>query len=492
MSAKKKHRNASEYLQYLKGELSGKERHSFERGVEADPFDMEALEGLEMISPGEVEEDMLSMHDRLRKRLHRRRRRALYSIAATVASLLIVSTVFINIYDFNPKSRKESIPIDKSNLHEEPGARGAEKEEQQVPGLRDLQMENDNGIEETPPVQKETRAPEQNDAREETRDQKNAPVEKNTQIEKNTPVEKNARIENNAPVDQPSGDEIVVREREAANAGKGITAETEQPAVQEGKALVPEEEAHFDKAKMAEAPDAEMMQEEVRAAEAPAPVAGQVVTMEAQPGRSQKKERAIQAPSIPSADRVSGVVVSSVDMKPLIGASILEKDSDSGVVTDQNGRFSVAANQQSQATVVASFPGMKTGEYQLSTNSVNQLVMQPDLAPLDEGVIIWHSEEKEFVTGAEPEGGLDALKKYIEDHIRIPSGDTISNREFVVLRFNVDKDGTISQIESLRSPGQPFTEEAIRLLLNGPDWQPARDENGPTDDVVRMFIVFKK
>jgi len=478
MSAKKKHRNAGEYLKYLKGELSGKERHSFERGIEADPFDMEALEGLEMMSPEEVEEDLLSMHDRLRKRLHRRRRRALYSIAATVASLLIVSTVFINIYDFNPKSNKESIPIDESYLHEQPGTRGAEKEKQgtvpekkaeqenQLPELQDLGVKDDNALHLTPPVQKETLTPEETETQKETRDQKTA------------------RVENNARVDQPSGDEIVAREREAPNAAKGTSAKTEQPPVQE-------EEAHFDKAKMEEAPDAEMMQEEAREAKAPAPVTGQVVTMEAQTGRSQKKERAVQAPSVPSVGRVSGVVVSSVDMKPLIGASVLEKDNDSGVVTDQNGRFSVAANQQSQATVVASFPGMKTDEYQLSTNRVNQLVMQPDLALLNERVIIWHSDEKLLVTGAEPQAGLDAFKRYIEEHIRIPAGDTIYNRESVVLRFNVDKNGTISRIESLRSPGQPFTEEAIRLILHGPDWQPARDENGPTDDVIRMLIVFE-
>ena len=315
MSAKKKHRNANDYLQYLKGELSGKERHSFERGLEADPFDKEAMEGLEMLAPGEVEEDLLSMHDLLRKRLHRRRRRTIYSIAATVASLLIIGTVFINIYDFNPKSDKGSIPNDDSYLHEGPGIKSTEQKEEQAPELQDLQVEDDHAAHLTPPVQQETRA------REETQEQKNLGEQKRAQVQER------------ARVDQPSGEEIVVREGEAVKAGQGITAQPEQQAVLEDKdlyremedqearqydkmekALVPDEKPDFD---MARVPEEEAREAEVLKEEAPAPVAGQVVTMEAQPARSQKKERAMQAPSAPAVDRMSGVVVSSVDMKPL-------------------------------------------------------------------------------------------------------------------------------------------------------------------------------
>ena len=108
-------------------------------------------------------------------------------------------------------------------------------------------------------------------------------------------------------------------------------------------------------------------------------------------------------------------------------------------------------------------------------------------------MVIGHEGYFDFnITGAEPEGGLNAFKMYIEEHIRFPAGDTMNNREVVLMRFNVDAKGTISNIETLSSPGQPFTEEVIRLLLNGPGWKPARDENGPTQDVVRMRIVFRK
>ena len=77
-------------------------------------------------------------------------------------------------------------------------------------------------------------------------------------------------------------------------------------------------------------------------------------------------------------------------------------------------------------------------------------------------------------------------------NIRFPAGDTLSKREVVVLTFNVKSDGSLSGIHTLRSPGEAFTEEAVRLLEEGPLWNPAQGENGATDDEVRMRIVFKK
>ena len=45
MAAKRKHRSTNEYLKYLRGELSPEERYSFERDLEADAFEREAMEG---------------------------------------------------------------------------------------------------------------------------------------------------------------------------------------------------------------------------------------------------------------------------------------------------------------------------------------------------------------------------------------------------------------------------------------------------------------
>ena len=109
MSGKKKHRTADELLQYMRGELSNQERYALEREMETDPFEKEALEGMEDLTHGEAEADILSLHARLRKRLARRRRIAIYSAAATVGSLLIIGTIFIQIFDISPRTANETI-----------------------------------------------------------------------------------------------------------------------------------------------------------------------------------------------------------------------------------------------------------------------------------------------------------------------------------------------------------------------------------------------
>lgn len=442
MSAKRKHRTTIEYLKYLKGELSREESYSFERDLEADPFEMEAMEGMEQATVGELEEDLLSLHATLQKRLKRRRRRTYYSIAASVASLLIVGTVFLNIYNINPKSDFESTSGEETFLHEEPAAQGAARvQEEKFVGQIISEEENDME-QEVPDQQKEL-----------------------------------------AGDVAPDRDEMVVYEEKALQAAEVVSD---------------------DAAVLAE--DVEMVSEE---AEAPAPVADEVMVLEAQPKSSRKKSRAQDLPAQYSTGRVSGIVVSSEDMEPLPGASIMVKGSDSGMVADMDGRFTVVTDQQVQTTVIASYVGMETSEYQLAGGAENQVVMQPDLATLNEVVVIeYDADKKAYATGAvqtvkldkeeskysgaEPEGGLEAYKMYIEEQIRFPAGVTISKREIVVLKFNVALDGSISQIKTLRSPGDPFTEEAIRLLKEGPSWNPAKDESGATEDVVRMRIVFKR
>ena len=69
MSDRRNNRRVQDFLQYLRGETSGRERNLFERELEGDPFAKEAMEGFEQLSDAQLEEDLLSLHDRLRKRI---------------------------------------------------------------------------------------------------------------------------------------------------------------------------------------------------------------------------------------------------------------------------------------------------------------------------------------------------------------------------------------------------------------------------------------
>lgn len=467
MSARKKHRTIHEYLRYLKGELSQEERHTLERNLEADPFEKEAMEGFEMISAGELEEDILSLHSRLRKRQQRRRRVALYSIAATVASLLVVGTIFINIYDFNPETDREAVQAEESQLMDkspEPGEAAASEN----PDLEEaFDEELDEALDEELEIS-------------EKRDAKGPAAAKKLEV---------PAIKEEVPVPDQRREMLAEEHEEVA----GVAAP------QMAREEIPE------------------MAEEM----APAPEADEIMAVEAAPTRRQKRAES-RAKTAPSAldqgqaeqllsAQVSGVVISAEDMGPLPGATVMVEGVASGYVSDMEGRFSVPAGDKAQTTVIASYVGMVTEEYQLDKDQENRVVMQPDQANLDEVVVVasgapnekfpvsavqkvqvnqqdYYSEYK----GAEPVGGIEAYKMYMEKNIRFPAGDTLSKREVVVLKFNVSPDGNLSGIMILRSPGQAFTEEALRLLEEGPSWNPSRGENGTTDDEVRMRIVFKK
>lgn len=471
MSAKRKHNTLPTFLRYLKGELSNKERHALERDLEADAFEKEALEGFEMIAPGDLEVDILSLHSRMRKRQQRRKRVALYSIAATVASILVVGTIFINVYDFNPEADRETTQTEESLLMEKS------------------------------PETSDAAVAEEQDLDEEIREEETGLPDKSV-------------TEESQPPD--------VRDAKGPGAAKKLEIADDQAEI-----LVPDQDFEMAKEEVPEAapeavPEAAPeMAEEMAEEMAPVPEPDAVLAVEAAPDRREKRAMR-KAKALPSemdqaqatqylSGQVSGVVISAEDMDPLPGATVMVKGISSGYVSDMEGKFTVPAGEEAQTTVIASYVGMVTEEYQLNPDQENRVVMQPDLATLNEVIVVAYGAQTEkypvsavqkvqvvqedyysVLKGAEPAGGIEAYKRYMEKNIRFPAGDTLSKREVVVLKFSVKSDGKLSGILTLRSPGQAFTEEAIRLLEEGPAWNPAQGENGTTDDEVRMRIVFKK
>ncbi|MDF1575925.1 MAG: energy transducer TonB [Bacteroidales bacterium] len=402
MTAKRKHRSTQEYLKYLKGELSPGDRYSFERDLEADPFEKEALEGMEQVSDRELEEDLLSLHAGLQKRLSRRRRRTWYYVAASVASLLIVGTVFLNIYEFDPETAPESLPGDQIYLQEDASA---DRETPAPETAEAEEAESDMGL-----IQEEARVPE-----EET-------IVEKTGLERDVSTRR-------------------IRQTKIAERNEPVVAEAEPVLAKAAGATDPAEIAPEDKGPGKRALDKKAVEEMAIEDQAPE----------------------VRAPE------VKALEVKALEVKAL--------------------------------EVEARTPAPVAGEVGVEA--------QPDLAVSDEVVVIGYEggkpadpgdkakqvrlESKEYTSQrAEPEGGLESFKMYIEEQIRFPAGDTLSKREVVVLRFNVARDGSISGIQTLRSPGSMYTEEAIRLLQEGPLWNPARNESGTTDEKVRMRIVFER
>ena len=96
--------------------------------------------------------------------------------------------------------------------------------------------------------------------------------------------------------------------------------------------------------------------------------------------------------------KVSGVV-KDVTGEPVIGASVLEKGTSNGIITDINGNFSLAVNPG--ATLVISYIGYKTQEVQAVAGKVINVMLKDDTEMLDEVVVVGFGVQKKVnLTGS--------------------------------------------------------------------------------------------
>ena len=89
-------------------------------------------------------------------------------------------------------------------------------------------------------------------------------------------------------------------------------------------------------------------------------------------------------------------------------------------------------------------------------------------------------------------GGDTALIKYLSDNIDYPK-DVVAKgiQGMVVLRFVIAPDGSIDDIEVIRSLDPILDKEAIRVVEKMPKWEPGRQENKPVYVFYNLPIRFR-
>ncbi len=118
---------------------------------------------------------------------------------------------------------------------------------------------------------------------------------------------------------------------------------------------------------------------------------------------------------------------------------------------------------------------------------IEEIEMKPmaDEIDMETGLVVGDPLENVFpedgkiytVVNQQPDfpGGEKALIAYIKNNLKYPafaSENGIQGR--VTLSFVVEKDGSISNIEILRSPAEELSQEAIRLVKSMPKWKPGK------------------
>jgi hypothetical protein len=154
---------------------------------------------------------------------------------------------------------------------------------------------------------------------------------------------------------------------------------------------------------------------------------------------------------------------------------------------------------------------MESKEIMVRGDSTINITLNPSALALDEVVVVGYGiQKKSEITGAisdkinvqdkyasdqylsaEPVNGLPALNKYIENNLVKPDIFKKGQRVVVVVNFKVKTDGTLDSFRIIKTGGQLYSEEAIRLIKEGPGWKPATENGKAVEEEVRVRIVFK-
>jgi hypothetical protein len=403
-----------DFLRYTNGKMTDREKNDFERELQKDAFAADAAEGFSEISSENAEKDLARLERQLKSRTSRRQRFVFYRIAASVAVLMIISSVFLIV-------NREEKPKEIENL-------SAKQVTMDIPESKAIKVDQIRN-----------------------KDERKASLSE------------------------------VAREKAEYNEKKEpymLYTHEEKPTI----------------AGIKNVPDAVVISEEAEqvilaynAAVSEAPVSRQKV----------------------NGVTVRGKVISTEDNMPIPGATVVVKGTMVGALTDTGGNFQITTPDKSDSVLVAGYIGMKSKEFLAKDDRQMQINMEPDEVSLNEVVVVGYGISKSSKTtgiGNEaynanyqetgytpplPVDGKNNFDKYIEDNIRIPGALATGEKAVVVISFIVKINCEIDSIKILRSPGDEFSAEAKRLIIQGPQWNPATSNGEKIDDEVRIRIVFK-
>ncbi len=166
-------------------------------------------------------------------------------------------------------------------------------------------------------------------------------------------------------------------------------------------------------------------------------------------------------------------VVTDTEGYPLIGASVLQQGTTQGTVTDLEGRFMMALDSANQSLEV-NYTGYQPQAVTVAEDADDIEVVMEEGMTLDEVVVSGYAtqrtqereDEDTRPPFARPIGGLSAYKDYVNERTELVQG-----RGKVRLQFFVHADGSIQDIEIIRSTNPSLNLLARRILEEGPRWE---------------------
>ena len=443
---------------YLKGELSPAEMHSLEKKALNDPFLEDALAGAGQLDSDAFDSDVKTLRSSLEERISQGsgERVSLWvwptRIAAGLILVALSTFVIVKLTEnkrTNDLALKEEAPVpSKSNAHElaesdsaalsrdvttEPNTQAA-KPEAPTPAERE-EFKRQAEVVQSKPGDAGGPAI--------------AATTNNDQVEKEKSNEQLALATERVPEGQPVQDSVATDKDEAA-AKKG----------EEPKLSIDDQ---------------------------PRRVANAAPELQAR----REAEGLVNVSKV-----ITGRVVSEGGIG-LPGVNVMFKNTNIGTVTDASGNYQIkgATNNPS---LVFSYIGFTSEEVAAGDKNQVNIEMKEDVSQLSEIVVVGHiadrktdEEKPETLELANPYGGRRAFKQYLEKNIHYPEQALANNIEGrVTIQFTVESSGVLSDFTVIKGIGHGCDEEVIRLVQQGPKWNPTRRNTESLRDRVKVRMKF--
>jgi periplasmic protein TonB len=87
-------------------------------------------------------------------------------------------------------------------------------------------------------------------------------------------------------------------------------------------------------------------------------------------------------------------------------------------------------------------------------------------------------------------GGVEALSRFLANNLTAPEDMEPGQKVVVQLRFVVDVDGSISKLEVVKSGGNAYDREVIRVFKRMPKWKPGSQNGHPVTIAFTQPVTF--
>lgn len=417
---------------YQRGELSPGEMHAVERLMLESDFDAEAMEGMEFAGTEAFLADLDELGHRLDKRTEQQRSFRWWQAAAAVAVLVTAGLIVFNTLPDKPQAERIS---QRSEPLTDTGSPSAEYEEK-------------------PQVTDET----ERDAAPET------------------PVAVEGQEKKSSEGEYP--------QQAAAEARENVAAPEASPEIMEAE---PISEQTLAEAEISTLP--RVTPDTMPEADLPEPV----ITENRQGIVGIIKGEDLDPMSALSGRRQEQIHGKVIDKSgaPLPYARLRVRETNQSLTTNQEGEFDLNLEDEGDQRVIVSFVGLKSQEMTIAEQDSAVVILDEDTSLLAEISLQKKSAENNVIyRGAGPLGGQAGFAEYLRENTRLPV-DAEEASAAVTVIFTVTSKGELTDFNVRRSPGPSFTQEALRVIREGPEWLPALEDGVPVRDRVRIRVRFE-